>query len=88
MYKLWFDDDLGKAVTRPRIHHQLFPYVVGGELNRALPLKVLKGLAKIGHELNMEIRPEYSALQAIYVDGPNKVYAKSDPRKYGHSAGY
>ena len=83
-----YEDDLGKAVIRPRIHHQLFPNVVGGESNRALPKRVLDGLAKIGHELNLEIKSEYSALQAVYVDGPDKVYAKSDPRKYGYSAGY
>lgn len=88
MYKIWFGDDLGQSVIRPRIHHQLIPDVVGGESNRALNKKVLKGLEKIGHKLNLLEMPEYSALQSIYIDGPDKVYAKSDPRKYGHSAGY
>jgi len=88
MYKTWFGDDLGSSILRPRIHHQLFPNVVGGESDRPLRKKVLDGLAKIGHEINLEVKPEYSALQAIYVESPSKVYAKSDPRKYGHSAGF
>lgn len=88
MYMTWFGDDLGKAVLRPRIHHQLIPNIIGGESNRALPKPVLDGLAQLGHSIKLEERPEYSALQAVYVESPNAVYAKSDPRKYGHSAGY
>lgn len=84
----WFGDDLGKAIIRPRIHHQLFPNVVGGESNRALPKYILDGLEKIGHQIHLEEKPEYSALQGVYIESANNVYAKSDPRKYGHSAGY
>ncbi|XP_065664152.1 glutathione hydrolase 1 proenzyme [Hydra vulgaris] len=88
MYKTWFNDDLGQAVIRPRIHHQLIPNIVGGESNRALPQVVSDGLSKIGHELRYVVKPEYSAIQAIYIEKPGEVYAKSDPRKYGHSSGY
>jgi len=88
MHVTWFGDDLGKAVIRPRIHHQLIPNIVGGESNRALPKPVLDGLEKLGHKIELVERPEYSALQAVYVESPGNVYAKSDPRKYGHSAGY
>lgn len=88
MYLTWFGDDLGKAVIRPRIHHQLYPNVVGGESNRALPKYILDGLEKIGHQIHLEEKPEYSALQGVYIESPNNVYAKSDPRKYGHSAGF
>ena len=88
MHLTWFGDDLGKAVIRPRIHHQLIPNVVGGESNRALAKPVLEGLEKLGHKIELVERPEYSALQAVYVESPGNVYAKSDPRKYGHSAGY
>ena len=88
MYATWFADDLGTAVVRPRIHHQLVPDVVGGESNRALPKEVLDGLVKIGHVLDLVVRPEYSSIQAIYVESPDKIYAKSDPRKYGYTAGF
>jgi len=88
MYKIWFGNDLGQSVVRPRIHHQLLPNVVGGESNRALSQAVLEGLEKLSHKLEMVVKPEYSALQSIYVEGAGKIYAKSDPRKYGHSAGF
>lgn len=88
MYKIWFGDDLGQSVIRPRVHHQLLPNVVGGETNRALDKKVLDGLKKLGHKVNLIDMPEYSAVQSIFVEDGNRVYAKSDPRKYGHSAGY
>lgn len=88
MHATWFGFDLGNAVVRPRIHHQLLPNIIQGESNRALPKRILDGLVKIGHEISLEVKPEFSAIQAVYVDGPGKVYAKSDPRKYGHSAGF
>jgi len=88
MYKTWFGDDLGSSIVRPRIHHQLFPNVVSVDPDRPLRKMLLDGLAKIGHEITYEKKPGVSALQAIYVESPRKVYAKSDPRKSGHSAGF
>lgn len=88
IFKLLCNDELGLSIIRPRVHHQLIPNIVGGEVRRSLDAVVLKGLEKLKHEIKLIDMPEYSAIQAIFVDGKNKVYAKSDPRKYGHSAGF
>ncbi len=88
MHKLWFGEELGKAVTKPRAHHQLIPNIVWVENQREIPKYIQEGLVKKGHNVTRIERPEYSACQAIYSDGPGEIFAKSDPRKYGHSAGY
>ena len=90
MYKLWFGNELGRAISRPRFHHQLIPnwVIVERTKDRELPKTIQKGLEKRGHQVWYTSRPEYSSVQAIYVEKPGKVYAKSDPRKYGFTAGF
>jgi len=88
MYKLWFGDDLGMAVVRPRIHHQLLPDEIQGESDRSLSPKVLTRLQSMGHKVQLQVKSEFSAVQAIYVEASDKILAKSDPRKYGHSSGF
>ena len=82
------NDELGQSIIRPRLHHHLVPNVVGGEIQRPPSATVLKGLEKLGHEIKLIDMAEHSAIQAVFVEGPNKIHAKSDPRKYGHSAGF
>jgi len=88
VFKVLCNDELGQSIIRPRVHHQLVPNIVGGEKKRSPSEEVLKGLEKLGHEIKLIDMPEYSAIQAIYVESPDKIHAKSDPRKYGHSAGF
>lgn len=88
MHKLWFGQELGHAVTKPRAHHQLIPNTVWVEKQRELPKYIQEGLLKKGHNITRIEKPEFSACQVIYSDGPGEIFAKSDPRKYGHSAGY
>eukprot|EP00794_Sanderia_malayensis_P014206 gene14206-15688_t len=88
MHKLWFGEELGHAVTKARAHHQLIPNTVWVERRRELPKFIRQGLMKKGHNITQIERPEFSACQVVYSDGPGEIFAKSDPRKYGHSAGY
>ena len=87
-YKVWFGEETGESVVHPRLHHPLVPNIVEYETKRAVPDYILNGLKKLGHNLTDVDRPEYSACQIVYYEGPGKLFAKSDPRKYGHSAGF
>jgi len=88
IHKFWFGEELGHAITKPRIHHQLIPNTVWVETHREIPEFIQEGLKKKGHNLTHIEKPEMSACQAVYFEGVGSIYAKSDPRKYGHSAGY
>jgi len=88
VYKLLCNDELGQSIVRPRLHHHLIPNQVGGEVKRSPSAEVLNGLEKLGHEIKLIDMPEHSAIQAVYVENEHKIFAKSDPRKYGHSAGF
>ena len=44
----WFGDNLKDAVSKPRLHSQLFPDMVLVEPN--FPKKYIKALKKYGHE--------------------------------------
>ena len=86
--KFWFGDELGHAISKPRFYHQLVPNRVAFEERIPMPPAIQEGLKGLGHEIFVTKRPEYSAVQAIYVESKNKIFAKSDPRKYGHTAGF
>ena len=88
MNKLWFGDELGHAVSKPRFYHQLVPHHVTMEEKIPMPQKVIDGLKRLGHEIDFNDRPEFSSVQAIYVENKTRIFAKSDPRKYGHTAGF
>ena len=88
MNKLWFGDELGHAISRPRFYHQLVPHEIIMEEKIPMPKKIIEGLGQIGHVVDFTDRPEYSSVQAIYVERKGRIFAKSDPRKYGHSAGF
>eukprot|EP00795_Rhopilema_esculentum_P015371 gene15371-6603_t len=86
--KLWFGDELGHAVSKPRFYHQLIPNHVTMEEKIPMSQKVIDGLRRLGHEIDFNDRPEFSSVQAIYVENKTRIFAKSDPRKYGHTAGF
>ena len=88
MNKLWFGDELGHAVSRPRFYHQLVPHKIIMEERIPMSDRIINGLKEIGHKIDFTTRPEYSSVQAIFVEKKGRIFAKSDPRKYGHSAGF
>eukprot|EP00794_Sanderia_malayensis_P014205 gene14205-15687_t len=88
MNTLWFGEELGHAVSRPRFYHQLVPNQITIEASIPMPDKIVEGLKRLGHAINVTDRPEYSSVQAICVENKNRILAKSDPRKYGNSAGF
>ena len=48
MNYFWFGDSLKDAVSKPRLHSQLFPNMVLVEPN--FPNKIIKGLKRYGHK--------------------------------------
>ena len=88
MNKVWFQDDLGQAVSRPRVYNFLQPpitYVEGGDL--------IGSIVPYFEQCNQayeKIDPHnYAAVMAVYVEKKENIFAKSDLRKIsGHSAGY
>ncbi|GAA6088476.1 glutathione hydrolase 1 proenzyme [Tachysurus ichikawai] len=81
---LFFNYDLKKAVSDPRIHHQLIPDVT--ILEPDFDTAVIDGLIKKNHLIEM-LTSMGAVVQAILQE-ENRLYAESDPRKGGYSAGY
>ncbi|XP_012704845.2 glutathione hydrolase 1 proenzyme [Fundulus heteroclitus] len=81
---LFFDFDVDKAVIDPRIHNQLSPNstVVEPDFDR----EVFDGLAKKNHAT--EYLTSTGAVVQAVVRHENRLYAKSDPRKWAYAAGY
>ncbi|XP_061150202.1 glutathione hydrolase 1 proenzyme-like [Syngnathus typhle] len=81
---LFFDYDLKKAVTEPRLHNQLSPNATVAEPD--FDKNILEGLAKKNHEIEI-LKSTGAVVQAIvrYKDG---LHAQSDPRKWAYAAGY
>jgi len=88
MNKIWFQDDLGESVSRPRVYNFLDPYVTyveGAKLQR----EIVPFLRTCNQPIEIVDPRNYAAVQAIYVENKNSIYAKSDYRKLsGHSSGY
>ena len=88
MNKLWFGDDLSKAVDEPRLHSQLVPdQRVFYEKYKPYRFQdnIIKGLIKRGH--NVTESDLFAVVQAIYRDPGVGIFAKADPRKHGAPAG-
>ena len=88
MNKLWFGDDLSKAVDEPRLHSQLVPdQTVFYEKNKPYRVQenVIEGLIERGHIVNGS--DLFAVVQAIYKDPRRRIFAKADPRKHGAPAG-
>ncbi|XP_051509267.1 glutathione hydrolase 1 proenzyme-like [Myxocyprinus asiaticus] len=81
---LFFNYDLKKAVTEPRVHNQLNPNMTVVEQN--IEKSVLDGLAQKNH-ITEWLRTPGAVVQAVVRQG-DKICAESDPRKGGYPAGY
>ncbi|XP_077478348.1 glutathione hydrolase 1 proenzyme-like [Stigmatopora argus] len=81
---LFFDYDLKKAVSDPRLHNQLSPNTTMAEPD--FDKNIMEGLAKKNHETEY-LKSTAAVVQAIvrYEDG---IHAQSDPRKWAYAAGY
>ncbi|CAH1233928.1 GGT1 [Branchiostoma lanceolatum] len=87
MQHLWLGlDDIGEAVEKPRLHHQLRPqHIDVEELRPFTPEAVLDGLQEKGHRIN---RKAGSAIvQAIAKIGAD-ITAHSDSLKGGFPSGF
>ncbi|XP_005987177.1 glutathione hydrolase 1 proenzyme isoform X1 [Latimeria chalumnae] len=84
MNALWFDYDVKKAVTEPRVHNQLYPNM--SYLEHEVDKSIEEGLWKRHHETE-RTENTGSVIQAI-VRKQGKWTAESDFRKGGHPAGY
>ena len=91
MNTLWFGQSLSDAVDKPRLHTQLVPdrnvsYYEKKEKYAILP-EIRRGLENLGHVVTGE-KERFAVVQAIFRDPETKkIFAKSDPRKYGAPAG-
>ncbi|KAG9270581.1 gamma-glutamyltransferase 1a [Astyanax mexicanus] len=81
---LFFNYDLKKAVTEPRVHNQLNPNKTVVEQN--FEQSVLEGLAQKNH-ITEFLRTPGAVVQAVVRQG-DRLCAESDPRKGGYPAGY
>ncbi|XP_042251533.1 glutathione hydrolase 1 proenzyme [Thunnus maccoyii] len=81
---LFFNYDLKKAVSDPRVHNQLSPNTTIAEPD--FDENILAGLAKKNHETEL-LKSTGAVVQAVvrYEDG---LRAQSDPRKWAYAAGY
>ncbi|XP_077354683.1 glutathione hydrolase 1 proenzyme-like isoform X2 [Festucalex cinctus] len=81
---LFFDYDLEKAVSEPRLHNQLSPNATVAEPD--FDKNIMEGLAKKNHETKF-LKSSGAVVQAVvrYEDG---LHAQSDPRKWAYAAGY
>ncbi|MBN3288669.1 GGT1 hydrolase, partial [Polyodon spathula] len=80
---LFFDYDVKKAVTEPRMHNQLLPSITEVEVDMDKSIK--EGLEGKHHEIKQSTSK--SIVQAIVRRG-NMLHAESDYRKGGYPAGY
>ncbi|KAG7480619.1 hypothetical protein MATL_G00058090 [Megalops atlanticus] len=81
---LFFNYDLKKAVTEPRVHNQLNPNMTVVEED--FEQSVLDGLAQKNHVTEL-LRTPGAVVQAVVRQG-DQICAESDPRKGGYPAGY
>ncbi|XP_012673197.1 gamma-glutamyltransferase 1a [Clupea harengus] len=81
---LFFNYDLKKSVTEPRVHNQLNPNMTVVEQN--FEKSVLDGLAQKNHVTEL-LRTPGAVVQAVVRQG-DRICAESDPRKGGYPAGY
>ncbi|KAJ8286511.1 hypothetical protein GJAV_G00040010 [Gymnothorax javanicus] len=81
---LFFDYDLKRAVSEPRVHNQLLPNTT--LLERGLDKDVMAGLVRRNHVVE-----EHNKLDSVVIAvmrKENRLYAESDQRKGGYPAGY
>ncbi|KAM9306430.1 glutathione hydrolase 1 proenzyme [Pholidichthys leucotaenia] len=81
---LFFDYDLKKAVSDPRLHNQLSPNTTAVE--PGFDEDIFKGLAEKNHPMD-RLTSSGAVIQAV-VRHDNGLHAQSDPRKWSYAAGY
>lgn len=81
---LFFDYDLKKAVSEPRLHNQLSPNMTVAE--PGFDKSIMDGLALKNHKTEY-LTSSGAVVQAI-VHHEDGLHAQSDPRKGGYAAGY
>nr|XP_057927328.1 gamma-glutamyltransferase 1a isoform X2 [Doryrhamphus excisus] len=81
---LFFNYDLRKAVTEPRVHNQLNPNMTVVEQD--FEKSVLEGLIQKNHVTHLLKTPD-SVVQVVMQQGEH-ICAESDPRKGGYPVGY
>ncbi|XP_066273902.1 glutathione hydrolase 1 proenzyme-like [Branchiostoma lanceolatum] len=86
MQHLWLGlDDIGDAVEKPRLHHQLVPQHIDIEMLRPFtPEEVLDGLREKGHWINASSSAIVQAVAKIGSD----ITAHSDSLKGGFPSGF
>ncbi|MED6261129.1 Gamma-glutamyltranspeptidase 1 [Ataeniobius toweri] len=82
---LFFNFDVDKAVEERRIHNQLSPNVTVVE--SAFDKEVVDGLTKKNHETEYLSPTTIGAVVQAVVRHENRLYAKSDSRKWAEAAG-
>ncbi|XP_078408973.1 glutathione hydrolase 1 proenzyme-like isoform X1 [Cetorhinus maximus] len=86
MNMLWFNYNVKRAVTEPRVHNQLFPSVT--EVEEAMEKVVQEGLQERHHTLKMITKLTSGGVVQAIVRDEGKWFAESDYRKGGKPAGY
>uniref|UniRef100_A0A3B5L5Y8 Glutathione hydrolase n=1 Tax=Xiphophorus couchianus TaxID=32473 RepID=A0A3B5L5Y8_9TELE len=81
---LFFNFDVDKAVSDPRLHNQLSPNTT--QVEPEFDKEIVDGLAKKNHET--EFLTSFGAAVQAVVRHENRLFAKSDPRKGGYAVGY
>ncbi|KAM9338021.1 glutathione hydrolase 1 proenzyme [Symphorus nematophorus] len=81
---LFFDYDLNKAVSDPRLHNQLTPNTTLAE--PGFDKTILDGLASKNHET--EFLTSFGAVVQAVLRQDDGLQAQSDPRKWAYAAGY
>ena len=82
---LGFKWSLAKAISYPRLHHQLHPNTTVVDMDVESPLDYQYGLREKGHKITITIHR--AVVQGIHVDGDG-IHATSDFHKGGIPAGY
>uniref|UniRef100_UPI00398F2043 glutathione hydrolase 1 proenzyme-like n=1 Tax=Pristiophorus japonicus TaxID=55135 RepID=UPI00398F2043 len=83
---LWFNYNVKRAVTEPRVHNQLFPNVT--DVEKTVEKAVQEGLQERHHTLKILTEPTSGGVVQAIVRAEGKWFAESDYRKGGKPAGY
>ncbi|XP_038649678.1 glutathione hydrolase 1 proenzyme-like isoform X2 [Scyliorhinus canicula] len=86
MNVLWFNYNVKRAVTEPRVHHQLFPNVA--RVEEAVEKATQKGLLERHHTLKILTKLSSAGTVQAIVRDEGKWFAESDYRKGGKPVGY
>ncbi|XP_022798792.1 glutathione hydrolase 1 proenzyme-like [Stylophora pistillata] len=93
MNYFWFRDSLKDAVSKTRLHSQLFPNLVLVE--KTFPKQYVDELKRFGHKITNDTvditgtpHQIVGVVQLVYRDKDGEIFALADHRKGGEPAGY